>query len=705
MHRATYAFFLDLRKAYDTVWRDGLLYKLWQAGVRGRLWHYIDALYRTSHRAVRVGGHTSEVVDIDLGVAQGDTLSCILFNIFVNDLIAAYQQACPGVALPAQDAAAGETEHSRLASQLFADDFMGLAESPTALQQGISAARDWCNQWRMQANVGPAKTAAVVFAPNHAPPLLEGSLKWGIEAVPVVQQYKYLGVMLSSDCSWKAHVNYLCDKTRKVAYALGSILHNGRVCAGARRLVLLAVMRPVVEHGSTVWIANEADMQRLEQLQVRVLRRIVNVPCHVPDDVLRMELGCRPYASWMNQRKLEYAFRLRMMSHDRLPRRVAEAAWPMPGGQCHERMHAGIVAAIEAKTQVDVAAAVANKMSYGKFKSHAARAVRARDMKDVLRQKRSTVSRYVRIMGDPECFPNKLQDYLLGPVAASHKALLLCRTDMLQTARRLHHKRKATSPACPCCSTGAEETLEHAVLLCPTHTSLRDAMWAEVADWVGEAPAAAVRTKPPAECLEALLGSVDWNGHRLAVMNVVGKYLADVLATRSGMLSIGHAAPAASPAAPPRVTPTTSIAERDTACQCCQQRFSKTHNAMLLCDGCDRGYHQRCLAQPLAKVPNGDWLCPGCEVQVAHGAEVRTRALGAAPSDGQACVVCCDPQDGGKMLLCDACDCGFHWYCVGENRCQAPRGAWFCPGCRPGGTLSARRGARVHGACATAGAQ
>jgi hypothetical protein len=102
MQLATYAFFLDLRKAYDTVvWRDGLLYKLWQAGVRGRLWHYIDSLYCTSRRAVRVGGHISEVIEIDLrlGVAQGDTLSCILFNIFANDLIETYQQACAGVPL------------------------------------------------------------------------------------------------------------------------------------------------------------------------------------------------------------------------------------------------------------------------------------------------------------------------------------------------------------------------------------------------------------------------------------------------------------------------------------------------------------------------------------------------------------------------------------------------------------------------------
>ena len=37
MAKPTYAFFLDLRKAYDTVWRDGLLYKLWNMGIRGKV--------------------------------------------------------------------------------------------------------------------------------------------------------------------------------------------------------------------------------------------------------------------------------------------------------------------------------------------------------------------------------------------------------------------------------------------------------------------------------------------------------------------------------------------------------------------------------------------------------------------------------------------------------------------------------------------
>jgi hypothetical protein len=70
--KATCAFFLDLKKAYDTVWRDGLLYKLWNRGIRGKAWQYIRSTYATTSRAVRCGQHTSEWFGIDLGTAQGD---------------------------------------------------------------------------------------------------------------------------------------------------------------------------------------------------------------------------------------------------------------------------------------------------------------------------------------------------------------------------------------------------------------------------------------------------------------------------------------------------------------------------------------------------------------------------------------------------------------------------------------------------------
>ena len=42
--KETYAFILDVQKAYDTVWRDGLWLKLWDMGVKGRMWRVIKKM-------------------------------------------------------------------------------------------------------------------------------------------------------------------------------------------------------------------------------------------------------------------------------------------------------------------------------------------------------------------------------------------------------------------------------------------------------------------------------------------------------------------------------------------------------------------------------------------------------------------------------------------------------------------------------------
>ena len=36
--KSTYALFLYVKKAYDTVWRDGLWYKMWEMGINVCLW-------------------------------------------------------------------------------------------------------------------------------------------------------------------------------------------------------------------------------------------------------------------------------------------------------------------------------------------------------------------------------------------------------------------------------------------------------------------------------------------------------------------------------------------------------------------------------------------------------------------------------------------------------------------------------------------
>ena len=67
------------------------------------------------------------------------------------------------------------------------------------------------------------------------------------------------------------------------------------------------------------------------------------------------------------------------------------------------------------------------------------------------------------------------------------------------------------------------------------------------------------------------------------------------------------AATAGAPLAPPILGPTPWDNEK---CQLCGKKDND--NCMLLCDGCDRGFHIYCLTPPLAEIPEGEWLCSSC---------------------------------------------------------------------------------------------
>ena len=51
--------------------------------------------------------------------------------------------------------------------------------------------------------------------------------------------------------------------------------------------------------------------------------------------------------------------------------------------------------------------------------------------------------------------------------------------------------------------------------------------------------------------------------------------------------------------------------EEDAPCEIC--RSSANDKQMLLCDGCDKGYHTFCLKPKLKGIPDGDWFCPNCK--------------------------------------------------------------------------------------------
>lgn len=86
MKEVMVAVFLDIEKAYDTMWKEGLLIKLGKLGINGKMYNYIlDFLSQRSIR-VKMGDTVFDEFIVENGIPRGSAVSPILFNIMINDI-------------------------------------------------------------------------------------------------------------------------------------------------------------------------------------------------------------------------------------------------------------------------------------------------------------------------------------------------------------------------------------------------------------------------------------------------------------------------------------------------------------------------------------------------------------------------------------------------------------------------------------------
>jgi hypothetical protein len=244
-------------------------------GLRGRMLSYIRRLHSEAQAAVRVPGcDAGDFFDVRVGLVQGNPLSPLLFNLFVSDLPT-------GAGVPVGNV-------GRVPDLKFADDVVVLADSVSALRRTLARIERWCARNGMalgaaKCGVMVAGGAGVVGGGARALLAVEPlRLQSTGEIIPVVESYKYLGVLFTENRSHEASVEARVRVASHALARLRPLLRDRRVPLEQRLRAVKAYLLPVAQYGCEWLGMNE---QRLLPLR------------YVVDSALRECFGVRSRAS------------------------------------------------------------------------------------------------------------------------------------------------------------------------------------------------------------------------------------------------------------------------------------------------------------------------------------------------------------------------------------------------------------------------
>ena len=268
--------YIDLKSAYDKVWREGLMYKIKKAGIVGRMSRWLTDYLQNRKFRVSVEGAESDVYELNTGVPQGAILSPILFNVMLSDL-------------PIQE---------NIKVLVYADDITIVSSNKSMIiakkeiQKYIKELINWSEKWGLVIN--PDKTKLQYFSlKREKSPII----RIKNEIIEYKSNHKLLGLILDSPrLKFNEHVKYLianCTKRINILKALAST--NWGACTKHLRQFYIAYIKSKIIYGIEIYgAANEGVMEKLEKVQNSCLRLILGARRTSPIISLQAETNIEP---------------------------------------------------------------------------------------------------------------------------------------------------------------------------------------------------------------------------------------------------------------------------------------------------------------------------------------------------------------------------------------------------------------------------
>ena len=271
--------FIDLKKAFDTVPYDKLLTKLEHYGVRGIELAWFKSYLTNRIQAVDVNGFISSTKLVKMGIPQGSCLGPILFLIYINDFNRCLE---PGVT-----------------SLLFADDTTLQFTSNDLLSlyrkanHNLNLAEEWFNTNKLSLNTKKTKYMLFYNKKHHIHCKYLYFAGGPIERIGedcTTKYFKFLGMLIDDQLSWKYHLASIRAKLNSANFALAQVKHI--LPLFARKAIYESLGKSHLNFGNIIFGAcKQSFLNNLQSTQNKLIRNLANMKYNCHTNPLYKDLG------------------------------------------------------------------------------------------------------------------------------------------------------------------------------------------------------------------------------------------------------------------------------------------------------------------------------------------------------------------------------------------------------------------------------
>jgi len=322
--------FIDLTKAFDTVNRTLLWGILSKFGCPPQFLAVLREFHDGMTAKVVVDGHESDPFMVNVGVKQGCVLAPVIFNLFLVAVTLAFRSGVmteDGVSLSYRlDGSLfnirrlqtkSKISHDYVFELQYADDAALPSHTAEGLQRNLDRISEAYQRAGLVVNVKKTEilqhtTTPASFTVNNA-------------SLTNVQQFTYLGSILSADCDITSEIN---QRIKLASAAFGRLSHrvffNHNLTISTKVAVYNAMCISVLLFGCETWTLYRRHLKALEAYHIKSLQKILGL--HWWHKVTHAEIRTRTNAHCMEhlvmQRQLRWVGHVIRMQSNRLPRRI-----------------------------------------------------------------------------------------------------------------------------------------------------------------------------------------------------------------------------------------------------------------------------------------------------------------------------------------------------------------------------------------------